>query len=73
MLDKKEEVEIYITDKNNIGYDLNHNIYFTSNLGKMKLTPQDALEIAYALLDATGHLDKKTEEIMVEIEEELVS
>lgn len=68
-----EEIELKIIDKNNIGYDLNDNIHFTSNLGEIKLSPKDALEIAHALFDATGHLTKEIENVIDEIDEELVS
>jgi len=39
-------------------YDLNHNIYLLTHEGKIKLTADEALNVAYALVDSYG-LDYK--------------
>ena len=66
-----QEIELKIVDKTNVSYDLKENIHFKSNLGNIKITPQDALEIAHALFDATGHLTKEIESVICDIDEEL--
>lgn len=35
-------------------YDLNHKIYLNTHKGKVELTADEALEVAYALADSYG-------------------
>ena len=42
----------------NTKYDLNHNIYINTHKGKVELTADEAIDIAYAIVDSYG-LDYK--------------
>ena len=50
-----EEIKILET---NTKYDLSHNIYLNTHKGKVELTPDEAIDIAYAIVDSYG-LDYK--------------
>lgn len=67
-----KEIEIKLTD-HDVQYDLHKHIFLHTNLGEVKIDFKDALEITRALLDATSHLNGKTEEILYEIEDEIAS
>ena len=72
MPDNKQDIELKIID-DNLKYDLDNHIFINTNLGKVKIDCKDALEIMYALLDATNHLNKETENLYYEIEDEIAS
>ena len=42
----------------NTKYNLNHNIYLNTHKGKIELTADEAIDIAYAIVDSYG-LDYK--------------
>lgn len=42
----------------NTKYDLNHNIYLNTHKGKVELTADEAIDVAYAIVDSYG-LDYK--------------
>lgn len=52
----------------NCKYDLNGNLYFTANDNRRyKISPRDALEIAYTLFDSVGHSYAPLEDIEDEL------
>ena len=53
----------------NTKYDLNHNIYLNTHKGKVELTPDEAIDIAYAIVDSYG-LDYKILNTLQEAYEE---
>lgn len=38
----------------NTKYDLSHNIYLDTHKGKVELTPDEAIDVAYAIVDSYG-------------------
>ena len=53
----------------NTKYDLNHNIYLNTHKGKVELTADEAIDIAYAIVDSYG-LDYKILDELQEAYEE---
>lgn len=60
-------MEILGTD---IKYDLFHNIFLNTHKGKVELTPDEAIDIAYAIVDSYGLNYKILEPLQTAYEEE---
>lgn len=56
--------------KTNTKYDLNHNIYLNTHKGKVELTPDEAIDIAYAIVDSYGLSYKILDELQDAYHEE---
>jgi hypothetical protein len=54
----------------NTKYDLNHNIYLNTHKGKVELTPDEAIDIAYAIVDSYGLSYKILDELQTAYDEE---
>lgn len=65
-------IELKLTD-DDVRYDLKNHIYIHTNLGNLKISFKDALEITHALLDGTYHLNSEIEQLLCEIEDDLAS
>ncbi len=55
--------------KTDAKYDLNHNIFLNTHKGKVELTPDEAIDVAYAIVDSYG-LDYKILDRLQEAYEE---
>lgn len=53
-----------------IKYDLDNNIYFTKNGIEMKLDPEEAIDIAYAIIDSYGLDYKMLDDLQAAYEED---
>ena len=54
----------------NTKYDLNHNIYLNTHKGKVELTADEAIDIAYAIVDSYGLDYKILDELQTAYEED---
>lgn len=52
-------------------YDLNHKIYLNTHKGKVELTADEALDVAYALVDSYGLDYKILDPLQTAYEEEM--
>lgn len=55
----------------NTKYDLFHNIYLNTHKGKIELTPDEAIDVAYAIVDSYGLDYKMLDELQTAYEKEM--